>query len=58
MRPRDIVVLDLIPLLPNGKIDRRALPLPGPEEKAEAVDCNRWTIWRPALRKYGGKSSE
>ena len=35
MRPRDIIVLDAIPLLPNGKIDRKALPLPGPEEQAE-----------------------
>ena len=36
MRPRRIMVLDAIPVLPNGKIDRRALPLPVPEEeKAE-----------------------
>ena len=27
MRPQDIVVLDAIPLLPNGKIDRKTLPL-------------------------------
>ena len=27
MRPRSIMVLDAIPLLPNGKIDRKALPL-------------------------------
>ncbi len=35
MRPREIIVLGAIPLLPNGKIDRKALPLPGPEEQAE-----------------------
>ena len=35
MRPRQIMVLDAIPLLPNGKINRRALPLPGPEEDTE-----------------------
>jgi amino acid adenylation domain-containing protein len=35
MRPREIIVLDAIPLLPNGKIDRKALPLPGPEEQRE-----------------------
>jgi amino acid adenylation domain-containing protein len=35
MRPRNIIVLDAIPLLPNGKIDRKALPLSGPEEQSE-----------------------
>jgi amino acid adenylation domain-containing protein len=35
MRPRDIIVLNAIPLLPNGKIDRKALPVPGPDEQAE-----------------------
>jgi thioesterase domain-containing protein/acyl carrier protein len=35
MRPRRIMVLDAIPVLPNGKIDRRSLPLPDLEEKAE-----------------------
>jgi thioesterase domain-containing protein len=34
-RPRQIMVLDAIPLLPNGKINRRALPSPGPEEDTE-----------------------
>jgi amino acid adenylation domain-containing protein len=37
MRPRDIIVLDAIPLLPNGKIDRKALALRGSEERAERI---------------------
>ena len=32
---RDIVVLDAIPLLPNGKIDRKALLLSGSQERPE-----------------------
>ena len=35
MRPQSIMVLDAIPLLPNGKIDRKALPLSGPQERPE-----------------------
>ena len=33
MRPQNIIVLDAIPLLPNGKIDRKALPLPGSRKR-------------------------
>ena len=35
MRPQGIIVLDAIPLLPNGKVDRKALPLPGSRGTAE-----------------------
>ena len=35
MRPQDIMVLDAIPLLPNGKIDRKALPPQVPEKRPE-----------------------
>jgi amino acid adenylation domain-containing protein len=35
MRPQSIIVLDAIPLLPNGKIDRKALRLSGSQERPE-----------------------
>lgn len=46
MVPQHIVALDAMPLLPNGKVDRKALPLPRPEvqpgESAQAdASANR-----------------
>jgi amino acid adenylation domain-containing protein len=38
MLPQHYVVLPAIPLLPNGKVDRKGLPAPQEEERAEARD--------------------
>nr|WP_246373179.1 non-ribosomal peptide synthetase [Lysobacter spongiae] len=37
MLPQHIVVLGSLPLLPNGKIDRHALPSPNPADEARAA---------------------
>lgn len=38
MAPKDIIVLERIRLTPNGKIDRKALPLPSKESGADDQD--------------------
>ncbi|MFO0762765.1 MAG: amino acid adenylation domain-containing protein [Byssovorax sp.] len=38
MLPSSFVVMEALPLLPNGKIDRRALPAPDPGEQTAGLD--------------------
>jgi amino acid adenylation domain-containing protein/non-ribosomal peptide synthase protein (TIGR01720 family) len=51
--PSDFVLMERLPLLPNGKIDRKALPAPvigqsesgayvGPRTRAEEILCDIW----------------
>ncbi|WP_293400315.1 MupA/Atu3671 family FMN-dependent luciferase-like monooxygenase [Phenylobacterium sp.] len=56
MRPSQIVVLDRMPMTPNGKIDRKALPLPkAVAERGEMVEATGdmeaavAAIWKDAL---------
>ncbi|MGC4025587.1 MAG: LLM class flavin-dependent oxidoreductase [Mesorhizobium sp.] len=56
MRPSQIIILDRMPMTPNGKIDRKALPLPaataerGEMVAAESdVEAQVAAIWKQAL---------
>ncbi|ODN72166.1 amino acid adenylation domain-containing protein [Methylobrevis pamukkalensis] len=54
MVPRDIVVLERLPLSSNGKVDRKALPEPGPGRQrvvapANAVETQVLGLWHELL---------
>jgi amino acid adenylation domain-containing protein len=57
MIPTDLVVLESLPINRNGKVDERALPVPGPAEpdtdfRAPHTDTERWLAetWCTVLR--------
>jgi acyl carrier protein len=56
MVPAQIIVLDQLPLGPNGKVNRKALPAPdlvsataGSEEPADAIEERLVTLWERVL---------
>ena len=58
MVPTQFVILDKLPLMPNGKIDRKALPAPdlvtaalSGEEPADSVEERLLTLWEKALNR-------
>lgn len=46
MVPQHLVVLEAVPLLPNGKIDRKALPAPDVSARSEALTAPRNALER------------
>ncbi|EAR21799.1 non-ribosomal peptide synthetase [Nitrococcus mobilis] len=55
MVPAQLVVLEKLPLMPNGKLDRKALPLPEPQSEAgleppaTATERRLAALWRELL---------
>jgi amino acid adenylation domain-containing protein len=58
MLPQHLIEIPSVPLLPNGKLDRRALPAPSPQPgdhrehvaPRDAIERALWDIWRQTLQ--------
>jgi amino acid adenylation domain-containing protein len=53
MVPSAVVVLEALPLSPNGKVERKALPEPGPVEREGGVAAPRTVVEQVVASVYG-----
>ena len=61
MVPADFVFMETMPLTPNGKVDRRALPLPAVSAEREKISSLRGTSsnhYDAAMGASAGKAAD